>query len=305
MTSSSSASLFKERENFLKRQKDASAFTISNEKRQKIEKLSSSSSSQKTNRPKPTFGRSKTSSDFTSDYHISSTSSKSRFLTLTNIVEKLQERFLGGQTDAITLDEIIAESDLTIDPSDKHWLASEALLSNEKIDVKKVDDVNKFVYKPPLDLKAPKKIHLLNLIKNRHEKCEGAVTVDDVRDTIPKAKADSIIDSLIKNGDIVKVTSNKKDVLFYTDRAYNLRVNPEFIESWRKISVEGLDDKKIWEFLDNQGHYGLTKNIPRQVQLPTKSSKRGGRRPDTMKHNLHVAHQLEDYSNTTIKKINL
>ncbi|CAF4210463.1 unnamed protein product, partial [Rotaria sp. Silwood2] len=212
------------------------------------------------------------------------------------------ERFLGGQTDAITLDEIIEESSLIIDPSDKHWLASEALLSNEKIDVKKVDDTNKFVYKPPLDLKAPKKVHLLNLLKSRHERCEGAVTVDDVRDTIPKARADIIIESLIKSGDVVKVTSNKKEILFYTDRAYDLRVNPEFIESWRKISVEGLDDKKIWEFLDNQGHYGLTKNAPRLTQLPTKSSKRGGRRADTMKHNQHVAHQLEDYSNTTIKK---
>ncbi|CAF0977083.1 unnamed protein product [Rotaria sordida] len=290
--------IFYERANFLKRQNDALAFTASNEKRQKVEKTSS----QKTNRPKPTFGRSKTSSDFASDYHTSSTSSKSRFLTLANIVEKLQERFLSGQTDAITLDEIIEESSLTIDPSDKHWLASEALLSNEKIDVKKVDDTNKFVYKPPLDLKAPKKIHLLNLLKTRHERCEGAVTVDDVRDTIPKTRADNIIDSLIKSGDVVKVTSNKKDILFYTDRAYDLRVNPEFIESWRKISVEGLDDKKIWEFLDNQGHYGLTKNAPRQA-LPTKS-RRGGRRPDTMKHNLHVAHQLEDYSNTSIKKIN-
>jgi hypothetical protein len=37
----------------------------------------------------------------------------------------------------------------------------------------------------------------------------------------------------------------------------------EFLDSWRKISVEGLDDKKIWEFLDNQGHKGLTKNAPR------------------------------------------
>lgn len=67
----------------------------------------------------------------------------------------------------------------------------------------------------------------------------------------------------------------------------------EFIEHWRKISVEGLDDKKICEFLDNQGHYGLMKNNSRPTHLPTKPSRRGGRRPDTMKHNLHVAHQLE------------
>ena len=48
----SSASLLKERANFLKRQNDALAFTASNEKRQKVEKTSS----QKTNRPKPTYG---------------------------------------------------------------------------------------------------------------------------------------------------------------------------------------------------------------------------------------------------------
>ncbi len=54
--------------------------------------------------------------------------------------------------------------------------------------------MNKFVYKPPLNLKGRKPIHLLNFLKARHEKCEGAVTVDDVRDTIPKAKADKIID---------------------------------------------------------------------------------------------------------------
>lgn len=69
------------------------------------------------------------------------------------------------------------------------------MLSNKSIDVKKIDDVNKFVYKPPLDLKGGKKQALLNLLKNRHEKCEGAVTLDDVRDSIPKKQnADKIIE---------------------------------------------------------------------------------------------------------------
>jgi len=297
MASSSSAALFKEREKFIKRQAEEAAFLASNEKRQKVDRPSS----QKTNRPKSAIGRSKTSSDFTSDYHSSSTASTTRFLKLTNIVEKLQERFLGGQTDPITLEELIQENGISIDASDKHWLASEALLSNPKIDVKRIDDVNKFVYKPPLDLKAPKRIHLLNLLKARHERCEGAITVDDVRDTISKGKADNIIDSLIKSGDVVKVTSNKKEVLFYTDRAYDLHVNPEFIESWRKISVD-LDDKKIGEFLSNQGHYSLIKNAPRQAQLPIKPSRRGGRRPNAMKHNEHVADQLIDFSNPTNTK---
>ena len=56
--------------------------------------------------------------------------------------------------------------------------------------MKRIDDENKFVYKPPLNLKGRKASHLLNFLKARHEKCEGSVTVDDVRDTIPKARAD-------------------------------------------------------------------------------------------------------------------
>lgn len=295
---SSSSALFDERNKFLKRQAEAANLLGSTEKRQKIDKPSS----QKTNRPKPTFGRSKTSSDFTTDYQPANMSSKSRFLTLTNIVEKLQERFLSALTEPVTLDEIIEESNLNIDPADKHWLASKALLSNPKIDVKNIDDVNKFVYKPPLDLKPAKRATLLNLLKSRHEKCEGAITVDDVRDSLPRSKADAIIDGLVKSGEVVKMAFNKKEVLFYTDNAYNLRVNPEFIESWRRISVEGLDDNKIKEFLETHGHFGLTKNGPKLAQLPTKPSRRGGRRPDTMKHNQHVAHQLEDYSDNPPKK---
>jgi hypothetical protein len=294
----SSAGLFKEREQFIKRQAEGAAALAPAEKRQKVDKPSS----QKTNRPKSGINRSKTSSDFTNDYHTpkNSTSTPKNY-KLATIVDKLKERYLSGQTEPVTLDEIILEADLQIDSHDRHWLASEALLSRERIDVKRIDDVNKFVYKPPLNLKGRKPIHLLNFLKARHEKCEGAVTVDDVRDTIPKAKADKIIDNLIESGDVVKVTSNKKEVLFYTDRPYNLRVHPKFVESWRKISVEGSDDDKIWKFLNDHGYFGIMKTTPR-FMLPTKPSRRGGRRPNTMKHNDHVAGQLIDYSNQTETK---
>jgi len=292
MMNSSSASLFKERDQFQKRKAEANSFLASIEKRPKVDKPSS----QKPNRQKSTISRSKTSSELTGDYRTTLTSSN-RLYKLANIVEKLKERYLGGQTEPVTLDEIIQETELNIDSTDRHWLASEALLTKETIDVKTIDDVNKFVYKPPLNLKGRKPINLLNFLKSRHERCEGAVTVDDVRDTIPKAKADKIIQTLIDSGDVVKATSNKKEVLFYTDRPYNLQVHPKFVESWRKISVEGLEDKMIWEFLDKHGHYGLKKNIPRYT-LPTKS-RRGGHRPVSMKHNEHVKDQLIDYSNPT------
>jgi len=294
---SSSSALFKEREQFLKRQAEDRSFPASTEKRQKVDK----SSSQKTNRSKSTINRSKTSADLTSDYHTTSSIAKPRNHKLANIVDKLKERYLSGQTEPVTLDEIIEEAGLTIDSHERHWLASDALLSKEVIDVKRTDDVNKFVYKPPLNLKGRKGSNVLNYLKARHEKCEGAVTLDDVRDTIPKAKADKIIETLVKEGEVVKVTSNKREILFYTDPNHNLRVHPKFIESWRKISVEGMDDNKICEFLDNHGHFGIMKAATRYT-LPAKPSRRGGRRPNTMKHNDHVAAQLMDFSNTTAPK---
>ena len=36
----------------------------------------------------------------------------------------IQENFLGGKVDPLTLDEIIAETHQTIDPGDRYWLAS-------------------------------------------------------------------------------------------------------------------------------------------------------------------------------------
>ena len=39
----------------------------------------------------------------------------------------------------------------------------------------------------------------------------------------------------------------------------------DFIEAWRKISVEGLDDSKISSFLDKEGHVGLMKDAPRHM----------------------------------------
>ncbi|CAF1527735.1 unnamed protein product [Rotaria sp. Silwood1] len=220
---------------------------------------------------------------------------------LKNIVEKLQERFSTGQNDPLTLDEIIQECCLTINLSDKHWLASQALLSNEKIYVKTIDGIHRFVYKPALDLKDPKKSSFLKLLKARHENCEGTITVEDVRDSIQKLRADKIIDSVIANGHVVKVKSNKREVLFYTDNDPSFRINPKFIDLWRKISVEHLTNEQISGFIDQKGHYSLTINAPKQLKLQ-KPLKRGCQGLVTVKHNQHIADQLKDYSNSINKK---
>ena len=57
------------------------------------------------------------------------------------------------------------------------------------------------------------------------------------------------------------------------------------------------------EELNREGHRGLVSNRPRMLATKAaKTGKRGGRRPESLKFNQHVADQLEDYSNVTIKK---
>lgn len=57
------------------------------------------------------------------------------------------------------------------------------------------------------------------------------------------------------------------------------------------------------EYLNREGHRGLISNRPEAFALKTKESKkRGGRRADALKFNQHVADELVDYSNETIKK---
>jgi hypothetical protein len=87
-----SSSLFRDQAKFAKRQADAANFLASTEKRHKNEKAAT----QKATRPKSTLGRSKTSSDFLTDQRPS-TSSKSNFLLLATIVEKLQVNGTGSE----------------------------------------------------------------------------------------------------------------------------------------------------------------------------------------------------------------
>ncbi|CAF3095637.1 unnamed protein product [Rotaria sp. Silwood2] len=288
---SSSATLLKERDAFRKRRADAANFLASNEKRQNIDKTSSQK-----------LSRSKTSSSFRTLNNSSSMSSGEDFSILRIIVEGLHERFLSGQIDPLTLDEIIKDFGLTINSSVRHWLASQVLLSNEKIDVKTTDNIHRFVYKPSLDLKGPKKSSLLKLLKSRYENGENAVTVEDVRDSIQQPKADKLIRSLVESGDVVKVESSKREVLFYNDRHFNIDIHQEFINAWRTISVEHLTNEQIHNFIREKGYYSLTTNAPKLAQLPKKPLKRVVRRPVTLKHNQHVIDQLNDYSNATNTK---
>ena len=74
-------------------------------------------------------------------------------------------------------------------------------------------------------MEGPKKKALLNLLKSRHERCEGAVTVDDVRDTIRRPKADNIIEVNIN-----KYPSYK----YFLSILFFVVFHVEFNKEWRR-----------------------------------------------------------------------
>ena len=43
---------------------------------------------------------------------------------------------------------------------------------------------------------------------------------------------------------------DKKQVVFYNDRSSDFMVDEEFQKLWRSVAVDGIDDKKIEEYLE-------------------------------------------------------
>ena len=56
---------------------------------------------------------------------------------------------------------------------------------NKKIEVKIENDVKKYVFKPPLNLKTSK--DLIKLLKKHHVDGKGGLYLEDVQDSLPNA----------------------------------------------------------------------------------------------------------------------
>ena len=46
---------------------------------------------------------------------------------------------------------------------------------------------------------------------------------------------------------------DKKQVLFYNDKSHNFDVDEEIQKLWRSVTVEGVDEGKIEDYLSRQG----------------------------------------------------
>lgn len=201
-------------------------------------------------------------------------SSQYRFGVLAKIVKHMKTRHQEGDDQALTIDDILDETNqldigssvknvntlLYLTSSDKYshlvfgssslysqWLQTEALQNNPKIDVS--PDGLRFIFKPVYKIRDGKS--LLRLLKQQDLKGMGGVLLEDVQDSLPHCE------KALKNraNEIAYITrpTDKKKILFYNDRSASLTVDEEFQKLWRSVTVDAMDDAKIDEYLEKQG----------------------------------------------------
>ncbi|XP_064645898.1 transcription initiation factor IIE subunit beta-like [Lineus longissimus] len=272
--------LLKEREAFKKR-----ALAQPSVEKRKAQKRTENDRSTKKARPAP-----KPKADF--NYKAMQGSSQFKFGILAKIVKYMKQRHQQGDTYPLSIDDILDETNqLDVGARHKQWLSTEALVNNPKINV--VDD-NKFVFRPKYNIRDRR--GLMRLLERNDLKGLGGVLMDDVEEAVPKCGR--VIQQL--GSQITKITrpADKKEVLFYNDKSFDFTVDEEFIKLWRGVSVDGVDENKIDEYLDQRGITTM-QDVGAKTAAPVQKRKRkGGNRKKTFKsHNDHLGNLLEDYSN--------
>jgi len=236
-----------------------------------------------------TTNSSKDSKDF---YNFKSTVSPHNFSILAKIVNSMKDRYLNGDSEALSFDDLLDEANqLDLSPKQKQWLLTESLPNNPRIHVT-LD--GKYAYKAVFNLKDKKS--LIRLLDKYDSRGLGSVTFDDVKESLPHAE--KIVKQLVDNNKIILVTRpvDKKKILFYNDLSLSFNVDEEFQKSWRLIAVDGMDEAKIEEYLKNHGinsmqDVGLKKTIPMHKRKENKK-----RKQTFKKLNQHMGDILQDYS---------
>lgn len=225
---------------------------------------------------------------------LASTSSGTNFSILTKIVKQMKERFRQGDRDALTLDELLDETNqLDIGLKQRQWLETEALRNNPKVEV---TDEGKYAFLPAL--KNQKNRHTLIKLLDRYDReGKGGIPLDDIHESLPKA--DRILAQMANDIIIVTRPSDKKKVVFYNDKSMQIQVDEEFQKLWRSVAVDGIDEQKIEEYLTKQGivsmqEMGGGKRTGVPIQKRKKTSSKKGRA--FKKTNEHMGDILQDYS---------
>lgn len=278
--------LLRERELFKKKALSTPAV----ESKKKTDSNSSSSQPKDdSKKPRPRPATSGPKLDATT-YKTMSGSSNYKFGVLAKIVRHLKARHQDNDDHPLSLDELLDETNqLDVNNKVKQWLATEALISNPKVDV---TPDQKFLFKPPYKVKDRKS--MLRLLKQNDLKGLGGILLDDIQESLPNCE--KVLRML--NNEIIYIQRpiDKKKILFYNDRTADLTVDEEFQKLWRAVAVESMDDQKIEEYLEKQGIRSMQDHNLKKLAAPIKrkkiTRKKVMKRP---KDNEHLADVLQMY----------
>lgn len=231
-------------------------------------------------------------------YKSSTGSSQYRFGVLAKIVKHMRTRHQDGDMHALTLEEILDETNqLDVGGKVKQWLQTEALINNPKIEV---TPDNKFQFKALYKLKDRKS--LLKLLKQQDLKGLGGILLDDVQESLPHCE--KALKTLQNQNEIIFIARpmDKKKILFYNDRSATLPIDEEFQKLWRSVAVDAMDDAKIDEYLEKQGIRSMQDHGPKKMNAPQKRKKASQRKKQFKKprDNEHLADVLENYEDNTL-----
>ncbi|XP_068691726.1 transcription initiation factor IIE subunit beta-like [Montipora foliosa] len=180
------------------------------------------------------------------DYKTHTFRSKHKFAVLAAIVDFMKNRHLQRKFEALSVDEILDQINYTdISPSDKAWLANEALKGNSKL----VHKEGKFSFKPKYYVKDKKQ--LLKLLERHEESGSGGILLDDIRESLPDA--DEVVKAAGRRITFITRPTDKKVVLFFKNDQHQLKVDEEFQKHWRGVSVDGIGENDIEKYLVNAG----------------------------------------------------
>ncbi|XP_064594816.1 general transcription factor IIE subunit 2-like [Liolophura sinensis] len=226
------------------------------------------------------------------DYKSMQGSSQYKFSILAKIVKYLKKRHQAGDYHPLTIDEILDETNqLDIGARQKHWLSTEALLNNPKVEV---TDGFKFAFKPKYN-RVRDKVSLLKLLRTHDLKGLGGILLEDIEEALPRC--DSVVKALGSKITFITRPIDKKKIIFYNDADCQFTVDDEFKKLWRSVTVEGVDDGKIDDYLEKQGIKSMQdiglKTAPVQKRRKANRKKRNN---NFKKHNEHLQDILQDYS---------
>jgi len=233
--------------------------------------------------------KTETTRDF--DYKSVSTQLDNKFGVLAKVVKYLKMRHQEGGTEAIDIEDILDETNLlSISPRIKHWLTTEALRNNPKVEM--VAE-NTFKFRPIYDIRDRK--GLLNLLSVNYDKGYGGVLAEDAEESLPnftrvmKILGDQVL--------IIAHPIDKKQVLFYNDKSVTLPVDEEIQKLWRSVTVEGVDERKIEDYLQKHNIVAMQDLAVRKASTQKRKKAANKKKQKPFKtHNEHLGDLLQDYS---------